>query len=564
MKIAIAQLNPTVGALEENTNRMLQWMQRAEEAGVRLLLFPELAVPGYPPQDLLERPGFVAACLACNQRLVDASSAQLTVVFGTLGTGAEGRLGNEAWVAEAGKLKVRARKQLLPTYDVFDEARHFVAGQSTESFELEGRCFALSICEDSWAEASEVRERYVGSPLKGLKERGVDTLLNLSASPYTSRKSQRRSEIFRQVAVEAEVNVVVANQVGGNDELIFDGASMVWAKGGARLLGQAPSFEEALLIVELDPASGQVGDEQLVTQVMDANCAAQPERLDGIYGALTLGLRDYVRKCGFSKVVLGLSGGIDSALTAVIAVDALGAENVLGIAMPTRYSSKGSVDDAEALARNLGIGCEVLDIDPIFQSYLQSVEPLLDRLGQASPEDVSLENLQARARGATLMAVSNRTGALVLTTGNKSEVAVGYCTLYGDMVGGLAVLSDVPKTLVYELSRHVNLPEVRIPLSSIDKPPSAELRPDQTDQDSLPSYELLDAVVELYVEEHKSPREIVAEGYPVADVSKIIQLLQRSEYKRRQAAPGLIVTRKAFGPGRRVPVASRFRQEVSS
>jgi NAD+ synthetase len=387
--------------------------------------------------------------------------------------------------------------------------------------------------------------RYSVNPVAQLAAQGADLLLNLSASPFTLSKWRRREEIFREVAQRHGLTVVMTNQVGANDELIFDGTSGAWSPAG-RLLARARSFEEQLLVVDVDrpQPEGQLWPEP-------------PQAVDAAYAALVLGVRDYARKCGFRRAVLGLSGGIDSALTAVIAADALGAQNVLTLALPTRYSSPGSIRDADALARTLGVRHELIDIDPIFQAYLERLGPVLDGLGPPGPGDVTFENIQARVRGATLMAVSNRTGALVLTTGNKSEIAVGYCTLYGDMVGGLAVISDVPKTMVYQLAEFVNRTGERIPRASIDKPPSAELRPDQTDQDSLPPYELLDPILELYVEDHATPEQIVARGYDEELVRRVIGLVTRAEYKRRQAAPGLILTRKAFGVGRRVPVASQ-------
>jgi NAD+ synthetase len=472
----------------------------------------------------------------------------VTVVFGTIGR-ASGRRGppltNDAVVASGGVELARVSKQLLPTYDVFDEARHFQPGAHTAIIGCAGASVALSICEDAWAETEWFGARYGSNPLAALQGRSVELLLNLSASPFTLSKWGARDELFRRIAVHHGVAVAVTNQVGANDEILFDGSSLLWSKAG-QLLARAPSFEEALVYADLERGGaiaevGESADEVL-------------------YRALVMGVRDYARKCGFRSAVLGLSGGIDSALTAVVAADALGPENVLGLALPTRYSSPGSLRDAEVLAHNLGIGYRVVDIDPMFESYKQGLGKVIDGL-PASADDVTWENVQARIRGATLMAVSNRAGALVLTTGNKSEVAVGYCTLYGDMAGGLAVISDVPKTSVYKLARHVNRERERIPASSIDKAPSAELRHDQTDQDSLPPYPELDAVLELYVEDQLSPSEIVRRGHDAALVARIVRLVQRAEYKRRQAAPGLIVTRKAFGPGRRMPVARGYEEE---
>ncbi len=558
MKVAVAQLNPTVGAVQENAQRMLEWMGRAQAQGAQVVLFPELCLPGYPPRDLLDRPGFVKRVKEATRQLSAATPSGLTLIFGSLGEAPAGpglALTNDAVVASGGREIARVSKQLLPTYDVFDEARHFRPGPPSQSFELAGRRVVVSICEDAWAESAELAGRYAANPLSVIAQQNVEVLFNLSASPFTLSKWGRREEIFREVAARHRVNVIVANQVGANDELIFDGTSVAWSSAG-RQLARARSFEEELLMVEVParsaPSVSGVARAEAAAQALSAEAAA--------YAALVLGVRDYARKCGFRRAVLGLSGGIDSALTAVIAADALGAENVLTLAMPTRHSSPGSLIDAEALARGLGLRHRVVDIDPIFQSYLDQLGPTLAACGTPGEGDVTLENIQARIRGATVMAASNRSGALVLTTGNKSELAVGYCTLYGDMVGGLAVISDVPKTMVYRLAAYVNRHTERIPRASIEKPPSAELRPDQTDQDSLPPYELLDPILESYVEDQLSPAEIVARGYDAEQVERITLMVRRAEYKRRQAAPGLILTRKAFGPGRRMPVAGHVEE----
>jgi NAD+ synthase (glutamine-hydrolysing) len=550
VKLALAQFNPTVGALTDNVARMRAWIAEAHAAGSDLVLFPELALVGYPPRDLVERQSFVQAVQARTAELVRSVPAGLTVVFGSIGL-ASGRRGppltNDAVVASGGVEVARVSKQLLPTYDVFDEARHFQPGDHTAIIRCGSASVALSICEDAWAETEWFSARYLNNPLAALQGRSPDLLLNLSASPFTLSKWGARDELFRQIALRHGVAVAVANQVGANDEILFDGSSLLWSKAG-QLLARAPSFEEALVYADLERGGS-------IAEVASSADAA-------LHRALVMGVRDYAKKCGFRRAVLGLSGGIDSALTAALAADALGPENVLGLAMPTRYSSPGSLADAEALAKNLGIAYRVVDIDPIFESYRASLGGLIDGLPPTS-DDVTWENVQARIRGATVMAVSNRTGALVLTTGNKSEIAVGYCTLYGDMAGGLAVISDVPKTTVYKLARYINRDALRIPQSSIDKAPSAELRPDQTDQDSLPPYPELDAVLELYVEDQLSPTEIARRGHDPALVARIVRLVQRAEYKRRQAAPGLIVTRKAFGPGRRMPVARGYEEELA-
>lgn len=562
MKVAVAQFNPTVGALEENTRRMLEWIGRARDLQADVVLFPELCVPGYPPRDLLDRPGFVKRVKAATDELVAASPAEIAVIFGTVGLTSRGPglpLTNDAVVAQGGRELARVSKQLLPTYDVFDEARHFRPGTSSTTLELAGRRVAITVCEDAWGESREMAGRYGPNPLESVLAGGADVLFNLSASPFTLSKWRRREAIFREVAERHRVTVVMANQVGANDELIFDGTSVVWSRDG-RCLGRARSFAEELLIVDLDTeATTTHGVASAVAPTgPDAGALESPEA--AAYAALVLGVRDYARKCGFRRAVLGLSGGIDSALTAVIAADALGARNVMTLAMPTRYSSPGSRADAAALAEGLGLAHRVVDIDPIFQAYIDGLGSTLDWAGPVQSGDVTLENIQARVRGATLMAVSNRSGALVLTTGNKSEIAVGYCTLYGDMVGGLAVISDVPKTMVYRLAAYVNRDRERIPRASIEKAPSAELRPNQTDQDSLPPYEALDAILELYVEDQRTPAQIIAAGHDPGQVARVVQLVVGAEYKRRQAAPGLILTRKAFGPGRRMPVAGRVEE----
>jgi NAD+ synthetase len=456
-------------------------------------------------------------------------------------------------VARNGKVVARAAKQLLPTYDVFDEARHFEPGTQSSVVQVAGTRVWLSVCEDAWADGGQRPRHSVNNPLTGLSAQTADLLINISASPFTLAKRNVRPGLFAQIAQRHGVPVLFVNQVGGHDELIFDGQSAAWSAQGT-CIAQAKSFAEDTLLLDL--ASGG-----RIEPAPDCD-------EDAAYQALVVGVRDYLRKCGFSKAVIGLSGGIDSALVATVAADAVGPENVLGVAMPSRYSSAGSLSDARQLADNLGIGFQVIDIEPMFSVYLTQLDPVLNALRSPASHDVTLENIQARIRGNTLMAISNRTGALVLTTGNKSELAVGYCTLYGDMAGGLAVISDVPKTLVYRLAHFINKQgsnrqsshrtSERIPQATIDKPPSAELRPDQKDQDSLPPYEVLDRVLESYVEEQQGFDSIVAQGIDPAVVRAVIGLIERAEYKRRQAAPGLILTRKAFGPGRRIPLANHF------
>jgi NAD+ synthetase len=547
MKVALLQLDPTIGAVRQNADRLLSHARTAAEAGARVAVGSELSIVGYPPRDLLDRPSFLREVARETERVVREAPHGMTLVFGTvLGDGHAGLTANAAVVVRDGAVVTTAQKRLLPTYDVFDDARYFEPGKASTTISVEGKRMTIAICEDAWAEVPGIGARYHDNPLRDIRPETTDVFVNLSASPFTLSKLRFRPALFGDLARRHQVGVVLVNQVGGNDELLFDGRSSVWNASGA-LLARAPMFEEACFVTELDH-EGVYSEEPA-------------ERTEAAYRALVMGVRDYTRKCGFSRVVIGLSGGIDSALTAAIAADALGPERVLGVAMPTRYSSEGSLTDARALAERLGIKYRVLDIDPMFQAAMATMGPLVEDLSEPDPLDVTWENVQARIRGATLMAVSNRTGAMVLTTGNKSELACGYCTLYGDMVGGLAVISDVPKTMVYELARWVNLNEERIPRNSIDKAPSAELRANQKDEDSLPRYAVLDAILELYVERHFEKEAIVAEGFDPAVVSRVLHLVRRSEYKRRQAAPGLIITGKAFGPGRRVPIAQGFIEE---
>ncbi|MCA9642847.1 MAG: NAD+ synthase, partial [Myxococcales bacterium] len=529
MKLGLIQMNPTVGAVEANVTELLEQARRAADQGASLALASELVVPGYPPRDLLDRPAFRRAVAQATRRLIAEAPKQLTLIFGTLGAGDElrgleesdsqGLLGNDAVVCRGGEEILRTRKCLLPTYDVFDEARYFAPGDRIRVLEHAGKRFAITVCEDAWAESEFPMRRYRQNPLLGLDASSADYILNLSASPFTVPKVAERVAVFSSLAKTHGLPVIIANQGGGNDELIFDGRSAIYNASG-QVSHRVPAFESCLEVIDLEAClAGEVEHE-----------TSSVEEL--AYGGLVIGVRDYARKCGFKRAVLGLSGGIDSALTAVIAADALGSKNVIGVAMPTRYSSEGSVSDARQLAQNLGIEFHLVDIDPIFASYIDQLQPELDGLAAPSPKDVTLENIQARIRGATVMAFSNRSGALVLTTGNKSEVAVGYCTLYGDMVGGLAVINDVPKTLVYRLSRYVNRSSERIPLASITKPPSAELRPNQLDQDSLPEYDVLDRILELSVEQGKSREQILAQGLDADSVDRVLWLLRTNEYKR--------------------------------
>jgi NAD+ synthetase len=552
MRIALCQIDTTVGDLEGNRERIVRAARAAAERDVHLALFPELTLTGYPPRDLLDRPAFVGDNLAALERLGAELPRGVAALVGFVDRRESGDgdvLHNAvALLADGGVSRV-FHKRLLPTYDVFDEGRYFEPGARPELFELGGLRFGLTICEDAWnAVESPLREVYEIDPVADVMEGGADVLLNLGASPFTLRKRVERAAMLSAIARLHQKPFFCVNLVGGNDDLLFDGCSAVYGADGATLATGA-AFVEDLVVYELNvPGYGPR--------------AAWPHSdADAALDALVMGTRDYAHKSGFGGALLGLSGGIDSSLVAAIAARALGPSNVLGVAMPTRYSSPGSLDDARALAEALGIGFRVIGIDGMFQRYLDVLGPELEALCPPGAGDTTFENIQARIRGNTLMAISNRCGHLLLTTGNKSEIAVGYCTLYGDMAGGLAVISDLPKTFVYEVARAYerSAPRRTIPESVFDKPPSAELRPDQRDEDSLPPYALLDRVLEQLVEEGCSTEEVIAQGFERAVVERVASLVQRSEYKRRQMPPGLIVTRKAFGPGRRYPIAQRYR-----
>ena len=543
MKIALGQINPTIGDFTGNSKKIIESSRQALALGAEMVLFPELAVCGYPPRDLLEKPAFVARNMQVVNEIAQAVP-QITIVCGFVSP-AEAKTGksvmNSAAVLRQGAVQFVQSKMLLPTYDVFDEMRYFDPAESQKLLPLGGKEFALTICEDAWNDKHFWHRRlYPVDPVDELLHAGGNMVLNISASPFHLGKRELRRKMLATIARDNKVPVLFVNQVGGNDSLIFDGSSMVIAPDG-RIVAQAKSFEEDLVVFDSETMQGDV-HEQVTAGIPSA------------FAALALGTRDYVRKCGFSKVVIGLSGGIDSALTAAIAVDALGKENVTGIAMPSQYSSEHSIKDARELACKLGIRFEVIAIGSVFDGYRKALAPLFAGMS----EDVAEENLQSRIRGNILMAFSNKFGALVLTTGNKSEVGVGYCTLYGDMVGGLGVISDVPKTMVYDLSRYVNSLKPVIPQSTIDKPPSAELRPGQKDSDTLPPYEVLDNILEDYVEDYRTAEQIAADrGYDVRLVRDVIRMIERSEYKRQQAAPGLKITPKAFGLGRRFPIAQK-------
>ncbi len=544
MRIALAQLNTTVGDLAGNEAKILAAYRRGVEAGADLVIVPELAIVGYPPRDLLLKPSFVRAGLAALHRLA-AQTGEVGLLVGFVGETRQrpGReLTNSAALLAGGQIVATRDKTLLPTYDVFDEDRWFQPASGNTPIEFRGHKLGVTICEDVWNDEDFWPERrYRPNPAVDLVKAGADVILNLSASPWHLGKERTRHDMLRSLALKTGRAVVYCNLVGGNDELIFDGQSLVFnAEGG--LVAQAEAFAEDFRVIETNVPGGATprfyAEEELA------------------YQALVLGTRDYLHKCGFKSVVLGLSGGIDSAVVACLAAAALGPENVRGLALPSEFSSQGSLDDARALATNLGIQYDVVGIQPPFAALKEQLRPLF--AGRA--EDTTEENLQARLRGVTLMAMSNKFGSLLLTTGNKSELAVGYCTLYGDMCGGLAVISDVPKTMVYRLARWINRDREIIPQASITKPPSAELRPNQTDQDSLPPYEVLDAILEAYVVQSRPAEAIIASGFAEADVRRVVRLIDGAEYKRRQAAPGLKITTKAFGVGRRIPIAQRWRE----
>ena len=545
MKIALGQINPTVGDFSGNAAKIIQFAQQARGAGAGLILFPELSVCGYPPRDLVERSSFVERNRTTVERIA-VETQGIAVVCGLV-TPAEAGSGktvmNSAALLREGRVEFIQSKMLLPTYDVFDEMRNFAPARSQQLFDFCGKRMALTICEDAWNDKHFWnRQLYTVDSVEELVRAGGNFVLNISASPFWMGKRELRRDMLAAIAKNRNVPVAMVNQVGGDDSLVFDGSSIVIAPSGS-VIAQGKSFEEDLVYFDSASLSGDMHP-----QIAGDDASA--------YEALVLGTRDYVLKCGFRQAIIGLSGGIDSALTACIAVDALGTQNVIGVGMPGPYSSPGSISDARQLAANLGIRFELLSISEIYEAACRTLAPVFAGM----PPDVTEENIQSRARGLLLMSLSNKLGALVLSTGNKSELAVGYCTLYGDMVGGLAVISDVPKTLVYRLSSYVNSRSNApiIPQPTIEKPPSAELRPDQKDSDSLPPYDVLDAILEDYVEESKSVEQISQDhNFDPALVERVIRMVARSEYKRQQAAPGIKITPKAFGYGRRFPIAAK-------
>lgn len=547
MKVAMAQFNPVVGAIEDNLNKAITGLEKLAEEQPDLVVFPELFLVGYPPKDLLERTYFIKEAETALERLAEYSRnlPETGIIMGTpvsnkreIGRG----LLNAAALIYNGEIVYVQGKTLLPTYDVFDENRYFDPAETIKVIPFKGELLGISICEDAWNEPEFwLRGRiYETDPIAILAEQGATLMINISASPFVISKEELRLQLIRNHARRYHLPFVYLNQVGGNDELIFDGASFA-VDGNGNPIAIAPSFEESVTVFD-------------TKQLGNLTLSPVNDWIESVHRALVLGVRDYMHKTGFSKAVVGLSGGIDSALTCCLAVEAVGKGNVLGISMPSPYSSLGSVEDSRRLAENLDIQFKVIGITDVYESYLKTLKEPFSGMNT----DVTEENIQARIRGNILMAFSNKMGYLLLSTGNKSEMAVGYCTLYGDMSGGLSVLSDLPKTMVYEISRYINRGREIIPEIIIDKAPSAELRPDQRDQDTLPPYPILDAILNGYIEEGLSADELVNHGFQRETVEWVIRAINRNEYKRRQAAPGLKITSKAFGAGRRMPIAAKY------
>ena len=542
MRVAMGQIDPFVGDLEGNTAKICEFIEKAKKADAELVIFPELSITGYPPRDLLDRRGFVADSMRCWERIAGAANG-IGIIFGAISVnqGHGKPYHNSALFYEDGKLRATAHKMLLPSYDVFDEERFFEPGKAAAWVDFRGNRIGVTICEDAWNVPDYLPgPLYDVDPVCELAKASVDLIVNISASPYHVGKVHWVGELLKKQAASADATLVYVNQVGGNDELIFQGHSMIWDESG-RLLAAGADFAEDLIVCDIGGSASEVRpiDKDPVSEVL---------------GALTLGLRDYARKCSFRQAVIGLSGGVDSTLTACLAVKALGAENVLGVAMPGPFNAPESLSDARELASRLGIDFKVISIEKLFSNALESLKPLFGDL----PHDFTEENLQARLRGMVLMSISNKFGRLLLSTGNKSEISVGYCTLYGDMNGGLAVLGDVPKTMVYDLARKINEEHGCIPERILTRAPSAELRPDQRDQDTLPPYEILDAILAEYVEQRLPARQIIARGFDPETVRWVVRRIELNEYKRRQAPPILRVTTKAFGIGRRNPIAQGY------
>ncbi len=549
MKIAIAQINPIIGDFRYNLDKIKQSADRAIERQCDLVVFSELVIPGYPPRDLLERRDFIDANLNCLHRLIAAISG-IGVICGFVdkNLSEEGKpIFNAAIVFENGKIIHKVHKRLLPTYDIFDERRYFEPGRESLPFSYKGHKIGLTICEDAWNDEDIFQNRiYDHDPVAENVQAGADLVINISASPYYLGHDTFRKDMFAFMAKKYRLPMMFANQVGGNDSVIFDGSSSVFDNNGKMIAG-ASDFAEDFIV--FDSKTLKICDHDIHDVSMSDT--------ESIFKALVMGTHNYVTKCGFSKTVIGLSGGIDSALTACIAVTALGNENVSVVFMPSQYTSKENFEDTQKLAANLGVVLTQIPIDNIFKEFLKVLSPAF----KESEPDIAEQNIQARIRGTILMALSNKHGALVLSTGNKSEIAVGYCTLYGDMTGGLAVISDVPKTMVYELAHYINRKKEIIPFRIIDKAPSAELKPDQLDQDDLPPYDILDAILKGYIEEMKGIQELAQMGFDKEVVEEVVLRVDRNEYKRHQAAPGLKVTSKAFGYGRRYPLAQRYTGE---
>lgn len=546
MKIAICQVNSTIGDFEGNTAKVMKGVKSALASGAELAVFPEMVITGYPPKDLLEKPYFVMKNMEAVERIaIECKNIAAILGFVSLNEITTGKgLFNSAAFVHEGKIEFVQHKALLPTYDVFEEARYFEPGTAHKLYSYGGTKIGITICEDVWSTVTVGgRKLYRYDPVETLVKADARIIINVSQSPFYVGKMALRESLLTQTALRNKVPIIYVNSVGGNDELVFDGRSLAVNQDG-RIVHICKAFEEDFFVVDTEKLPGPV-------------VKVRMNEVEELYSALKLGLLDYARKCGFKKAVIGLSGGIDSCIVAVLAADALGHENVLGIAMPSPYSSKESVEDAEKLAKNLGIEFQVIPITDIYNVYIQMLSNAQTRKLENSVTLVE-ENIQARVRGNILMAISNKSRALVLSTGNKSETAVGYCTLYGDMAGGLAVISDVPKTSVYELAKYINRDKELIPESSINKPPSAELRPGQKDTDSLPPYDVLDKILKLYVEEYASSQTIIEKGFDRKTVEEVIRKVDRNEYKRRQAPPGLKVTSKAFGAGRRHPIAWKY------
>ena len=546
MKVTLAQLNPTIGDIQGNLVRVEKTLARCSKDQPDLVIFPELFLVGYPPRDLLERPAFIARTQAAIGELLKISQnfGQSGIILGAplpsqepTGKG----IHNSALLIYQGELIFTHHKSLLPTYDVFDEPRYFEPGLEHQVVKFKDSILGISVCEDAWNDpALWPRRTYHHDPIEAMAKKGAELLINIAASPFHQGKDRLRYNIVQSHARKHRIPFIFVNQVGANDELIFDGRS-ICVDGAGDPIALFPPFQEHLETISLDQAGVSISYEP-------------QEEIESVYQALVLGVRDYMEKCGFNTAILGLSGGIDSAVTCCVAVEAVGSDNLVAVTMPGPYSSPGSVEDSEKLAENLGVKFWTVPISPVYEAYIESLRPHL----RGKEVDVTEENIQARIRGNILMALSNKFGHLVLSTGNKSELAVGYCTLYGDMSGGLSVISDVPKTMVYELAEYINRQSPIIPRKIVTKAPTAELRENQTDQDTLPPYEVLDQVLHYYLDEQYSMEDILRLGFDLETVSWVIRAVDRNEYKRRQGAPGLKVTSKAFGTGRRMPIAAKF------